>query len=96
MSNSKTADWNKWMLIYNGTESGTEYLTQKDYEFFVEAVRDKDAQIVLKDGRILPTWGARVRQNPDWIDPEEIAHLKKQIEAQEKLRERRHKDLLDI
>ena len=84
------------MLIYNGTDNGTEYLTQAQYEIFAQAVKQKDGQIVLKDGRILPTWGARVRQNPDWIDPEEIAHLKKQIEAQEKLRERRHKDLLDL
>ena len=79
----KSEDWNKWELIYNGTEKGLEYLSQKQYDAFCKAVGNKESQIVLKDGRILPTWGARVRPNPDYFDPVELAKRRKVILANE-------------
>lgn len=111
MCSLKNNDWNKWELIYNGTDKGIEYLSQKQYELFVQAIKTKEPQILLKDGRILPTWGARIHRNPDCVlDDDLIPYTKKDgtviqvtrkqlreaIDKQEKyLAEKRDRNLFD-
>lgn len=73
----KNDDWNKWELIYNGTDKGIEYLSQKQYEVFIKTIQDKNPQCVLKDGRILPTWGVRVHRNPEYVSDDDIIDYKK-------------------
>lgn len=84
------SDWNKWMVIYNFNSDGTEYLSQKQHDLFTEAVLAKDESVVLKDGRILPVRGARVRLNPDYVDPEKVEKIRELVKKQREKTEEKY------
>lgn len=62
-----------WMIIYNGTESGVEYLSESEHSFILSELKKKQTTIILKDERVFNAMGGfqRIVPNPNYIDPVE-------------------------
>jgi hypothetical protein len=62
-----------WMIIYNGTESGVEYLSNAEHNFIISELKKKQTTIILKDERVFNAMGGfqRIVPNPNYVDPVE-------------------------
>lgn len=62
-----------WMIIYNGTENGVEYLSESEHNFILSELKKKQTTIILKDERVFNAMGGfqRIVPNPNYIDPVE-------------------------
>lgn len=68
-----------WMIVYHGGEGGVEYLSYKEYGFIQEDMDANHEFTRLPDDRTINLRGfQRIIRNPNYIDPDRVAMLRKE------------------